>query len=77
MRLVIPLVVAIVVAACALQQSGSGLSLVRGEGARSAQVALDAEAILQGMAQARSANERLAGDNRRFAPGAAEPALTR
>jgi hypothetical protein len=77
MRLVVALGVAIVVAACAIQQSGSGVSLLGGEGARSAQAALDAEAILQGMAQARSANERVAGDNRQFAPGSAAPALTR
>jgi len=77
MRLAVALVVAIVVAACAIQQSGSGLSLMRGEGARSAQAALDAEAIMQGMARAREANERVAGDNRQFAPGSTAPALTR
>jgi hypothetical protein len=77
MRLVVAVVVAVVVAACAIQQSGSGLSLMGGEGARSARAALDAEAILQGMAQARSANERVAGDNRQFAPGSKEPTLTR
>lgn len=77
MRLVVALVVAIVVAACAIQQSSSELSLVGGDGTRSAQAALDAEAILHGMAQARNANERVAGDSRQFAPGTTEPALTR
>ncbi len=77
MRLVIALVVAFIVAACAIQQSGSRLGYVLGDGARSAQAALDAEAILQGMVQARDTNQRLARDNQQHAPGTPLPAVTR
>jgi hypothetical protein len=77
MRLALALVVAIIVAACAIVQSGAEHGFVRSDSARSAQAALDAEAILQGIAQARNANEQLARDNRQFAPATAPPALTR
>ena len=53
MRLALVLVVALIVAACALQQSSAERNFVRGESARGAQAALDAEAIMRGMAQAR------------------------
>jgi hypothetical protein len=77
MRLVLALVVAFIVAACAIQQSSSKLGYVLSDGARSAQATLDAEAILQGMTQARNANERLARDNREYAPSTTAPAITR
>jgi hypothetical protein len=77
MRLALALLVAIIVAACAIVQSGSERSFARGDSARSAQAALDAEAILQGIAQARNANEQMARDNRQFAPTTTLPALTR
>jgi hypothetical protein len=77
MRLAIALVVATIVAACAIQQSSSERSFVRSGAGRSAQAALDAEAIMQGMAQARDANERVARDSRQFAPGNKPPAVTR
>jgi hypothetical protein len=77
MRLALALVVAIIVGACAVVQSSSEQGFVRSDGARSARAALDAAAILQGMDQARNASERVARDNRQFAPGTAPPALTR
>ena len=77
MRLALALVVAFIVAACAIQQSSSELGFLRSDGARSAQAALDAEAILQGMAHARDTNERVARDNRQYAPATTPPALTR
>lgn len=77
MRLALAVVVAIIVAACAVEQSSSERGLLRGDGGRSARAALDAEAILQGMAQARNASERVAHDIHQTAPGAASPAVTR
>ncbi len=77
MRLALALVVAVIVAACAIEQSGADHGFVLGDGARSARAALDAQAILQGMAQARDASQRVARDNRQDAPGTTPPALTR
>jgi hypothetical protein len=77
MRLASALVVAFIVAACSVQQSSSERSFVRGENARSAQAALDAEAILRGMAQARNASEWVARDIHQNEPGAAPSAITR
>jgi hypothetical protein len=78
MRLALAFVVVCIVAACAIQQSSSGLGFVRSDGARSAQAALDAEAILQGMARARNASERLAArDVHPNDRGTAPPAVAR
>jgi hypothetical protein len=77
MRLAVAVVFAIIVAACAVQQSVSERDFVHGDGARSAQAALDADAIMQGMAQARDSSQRLARDLRQTNPGAAAPAVTR
>ncbi len=77
MRLALALVVAVIVAACAVVQSSSQRAFLGDDGARSAQAALDAEAILQGMEQARNASERVARDNRQYAPGTALPSVTR
>lgn len=77
MRLASALVMALIVAACAVQQSSSEQSLVRGDGARSAQAALDADAILRGVAQARAASEWVARDNHNNEPGVAPSAITR
>jgi hypothetical protein len=77
MRLALALIVAFVVAACAIGQSGPQQGFVYGGGARAAQAAIDAEAILQGMAQARGANERLARELHQSTPGAAPPSVTR
>ncbi len=77
MRLALALVVAVIVAACAVQQSISERGFVRSDGARWAQASLDAEAILQGMAQARNASERVARDSHQNDPDAAPPAITR
>jgi hypothetical protein len=60
MRLTVSLIVVVILAACALQQTGGERSLIFGGSARDAQAALDAEVIMQGMAQARSASQRLA-----------------
>jgi hypothetical protein len=77
MRQASALVVAFAVAACAVQQSSSERSFVRGENARSAQAALDAEAILRGVAQARDASQRVARDLRQNEPGTTPSAVTR
>ena len=77
MRLALALVVAFIVAACAVQQASSDREFLRGDGARSAQATLDAVAIMQGMAQARDASQRVARDLPPDAPGAASPAVTR
>jgi outer membrane PBP1 activator LpoA protein len=77
MRWAIPLAVAVIVAACAVEQSSSEHAFLQGDGARAAQAALDAEAILQGMAQARDENQRLARVIRQTEPEVAPPALTR
>jgi hypothetical protein len=69
--------VAFIVAACAIGQSGAEHGFVRGDGARAAQAALDAQAILQGMAQARDASQRVARDIHQNEPGAAPAAVTR
>jgi hypothetical protein len=76
MRLAIAVVVASIVAACAVQQTLSERSFVRDDGARSAQAVLDADAILQGMAQARDSSQRLARELHPNDPSAA-PAVTR
>jgi hypothetical protein len=77
MRLAFALVVAFAVAACAVQQSSSERSFVRGENARAAQAALDAEAIMRGVAQAREASQWVAGDQRQNEPGTTPSAVTR
>jgi hypothetical protein len=77
MRLALAIVVAIIVAACAVQQSSSERSFVSSDGARMALAALDAEAILQGMDQARDANRRVARDLQENGSGATSPAVTR
>jgi hypothetical protein len=77
MRLALAVVVAILVAACAIGQSSSERSFVGSDGLRMAQAALDAEAILQGMDQARDATQRVARDLHDNGPGATSPAVTR
>ena len=77
MRLVLALAIASIVAACALQQSAAERDFVRGDGARMAQAALDAEAIMRGMAQARDASQRLARDVHQTEPDVSSPAVTR
>ena len=57
--------------------SDSDREFLRGDGARSAQATLDAVAIMQGMAQARDASQRVARDLHPDDPGAASPAVTR
>ncbi|HVC63673.1 MAG TPA: hypothetical protein VND19_25315 [Acetobacteraceae bacterium] len=73
MRLTLALIVAFIVAACALEQSRSGGGFLQGDGARSTQAALDAEVILQGMTQARDSRQRVARDVHQDNPGAAPP----
>jgi hypothetical protein len=77
MRLALVLVVALIVAACALQQSSAERNFVRSESARGAQAALDAEAIMRGMAQARDSSQWVARDLRQTNPGATPPSVTR
>lgn len=77
MRLAVALVVAFIVAACAIEQSGAERNFVYGDGPRAAQAALDAQAILHGMEQARDASQRMARDNHQDAPGTTTPAVTR
>jgi len=78
MRLILALVVACFVAACGLDgQSGAGRAFVDGNNARSVQAVLDAQAIMQGMEQARTADQRVARDINRVNPEAAPSAVTR
>jgi hypothetical protein len=77
MRLTLALVVAVIVAACAIEQSGAEHNFVYGDGAREAQAELDARAIQRGMEQARDDSQRVARDTRQTAPGTAPAALTR
>jgi hypothetical protein len=77
MRLAVALVVASIVAACAVQQSISERDFGRGDAARSARAAVDADAILQGMAQARDFSQRVARELHPNDPGATAPAVTR
>jgi len=77
MRLALALVIAVIVAACAIEQSSSKGGFVRDDGARAAQAALDAEAILRGVTQARDSSERVARDIQQNNPGAALPTVTR
>jgi uncharacterized cupredoxin-like copper-binding protein len=77
MRLALALVVAFIVAACAVEQSSSGGGFVLGDSARAAQVAYDAEVILQGVDQARDSTRRVARDIHPADPGAAQPSVTR
>jgi len=69
MRFALALAVAVIVAACALQQSSSEHAFLGGH-SRAAQAALDADAIMRGMAQARQSSERVAR-------GSAAPTVTR
>ena len=71
MRFVVALAVAVIVAACALQQSSSEHAFVDGR-SREIQAALDADAIMRGMAQAQQSSERVARDSGRN--GASTPA---
>jgi hypothetical protein len=73
MRFVLAIAVAIVVAACALEQSGSNRAFLDG-GSRSAQAARDADSILEGMQHAQLDSERVARDTN---GNGATPALTR
>jgi hypothetical protein len=77
MRLAFALAVAFIAAACAVQQSSSERSFVGNDGARGAQAVLDAEAIMQGMAQARDATQRVARDVHQNELDAAPSAVTR
>jgi hypothetical protein len=77
MRLLLALVVVVIVAACAVEQSSPVGGFVRGDNARAAQVAYDAEVILQGMNQARDSAQRVARDIHRSDPGTAQPPVTR
>ena len=74
MRFTVAFIVAVILAACALQQSTSERAFVaRDSRSRAAQVVLDAAAIMQGMAQARQSDERVARATRGMG---AEPAGT-
>ena len=74
MRFAIAFAVAVILAACALQQTSSERAFVgRDSTSRAAQVALDAAAIMQGMAQARQSDERVARATRGMG---AEPGVT-
>ena len=77
MRISIALAIAIVLAACALQQSGAERSLLFGNGSRTALIQADTAAIIAGMTQARTETERFARDTHRAEPDARPPALTR
>ena len=77
MRLALALVVAVIVAACAVEQSSSLGGFVRGDSARAAQVAYDVEVILQGVNQARDSAQRVARDIHLTDPGTAQPPVTR
>ena len=78
MRLALAIVVACLLAACGLGgPSGGDRAFLGGSALRSAQAALDAQAILQGMDQARSQNQRVARVNDRAVPETAAPSVTR
>lgn len=77
MRVALVVVVALIVAACAVQQSSSERGFLLGNGARGAQAALDAEVILQGMNQARDIAQRVARDVNQTNPGTPLPPVTR
>ncbi|HUB46297.1 MAG TPA: hypothetical protein VMB73_15030 [Acetobacteraceae bacterium] len=79
MRLILALVVACFVAACGLDgQSSAERAFVNGNSpARSTQAVLDAEAIMQGMEEARTADQRVARDTNRGTPETAPSAITR
>ena len=78
MRFVLAFVVACMVAACALGGQSSGeRAFISGSAPRSVQAVLDAQAILQGMDQARSTDERVAGDVNHSVPQVTSPQVTR
>jgi hypothetical protein len=77
MRLAVAIAVGVLLAACASQQHSSQQVYLGGNGARSAEAALDAEVIMHGMAQARSSNETVARDLRQGAPGTVLTPVTR
>jgi hypothetical protein len=65
-------------AACGLGGQSSGeRAFVSGDAARSAQAVLDAQAIIQGMEQARITDERVARDINHAVPETAPPQVTR
>ena len=76
MRFAFALAVAIIVAACALQQTSSEHAFLDG-GTRATQATLDADAILRGMAQARQSRERVARDAGPNGGGPTPSAVTR
>ena len=67
MRFVFAIVVAVILAACALEQSSSERAFVDG-GSNGAQVARDADVIMQGMTRAQYDNQRVARDTNTAAP---------
>jgi hypothetical protein len=64
MRLTAALLTLVFLAACGGVQTASELSLARGDEWRQRQVELDAQAIMQGMTQARQRAEQLAHTGR-------------
>jgi hypothetical protein len=76
MRLILAIVVACFVAACGLDgQSSAERAFVNSSPTRSTQALLDAQAIMRGMDEARTADQRVARDTNRSIPET--PALTR
>jgi hypothetical protein len=76
MRFVLAIALAIVVAACALEQGSSDRAVLNG-GLRSAQAARDADAIMQGVQRAQLDGERVARDTNGNASEPGARALTR
>jgi len=78
MRLILALLVACLVAACGLDgQSSAERAFVNSGPGESLQSVLDAQAIMNGMEQARVSDERVARDVNHALPETASPAVTR
>jgi len=78
MRVVLALIVACLVAACGFGAQSSGeRALLWGDSVRSARAALDVQAILQGMDEARGSDQRVARDINRRVPETPPAPVTR
>ena len=81
MRLILAVIVACLVAACGLDgQSSAERAFINsgsGQSMRAVQAVLDAQAIMDGMQQARDSDERVARDVNHPVPETASPSVTR
>ena len=78
MRLILAVIVACFVAACGVDgQSSAERAFVNSGPGQPVQAVLDAQAIMDGMEQARVSDERVARDVNHPVPETASPAVTR